>query len=79
MYARALQVTGVLQHTDFLKEWVGHPDVLYARPLVQVRACVDFVLCALTLYAGISAGEKLGVEVGVECCVCAADWAAALC
>jgi hypothetical protein len=30
-----LQVTGVLQHTDYLKPWQHHPDVLYARPLVQ--------------------------------------------
>ena len=28
-------VSGVLEHTDFLDEWQGHPDVLYARPLVK--------------------------------------------
>jgi carnosine synthase len=26
--------SGTLQHTDFLKEWENHPDVLYAHPLV---------------------------------------------
>lgn len=29
------QKTGVLRHTDYLGEWVDHPDVLYVRPIVQ--------------------------------------------
>jgi hypothetical protein len=30
------KVTGILQNTDYLDKWQQHPDVLYARPLVQV-------------------------------------------
>ncbi len=30
------QVTGILENVDYLTEWQQHPDVLYARPLVQV-------------------------------------------
>jgi hypothetical protein len=26
----------MLEHTDYLTHWQQHPDVLYARPLVQV-------------------------------------------
>jgi hypothetical protein len=32
-----LQVTGILEHSEYLTKWQQHPDVLYARPLVQVR------------------------------------------
>jgi carnosine synthase len=40
-YSINAQVSGVMQHVDFLKEWEAHPDVLYARPLVAAGArCV---------------------------------------
>jgi len=29
--------TGILENTNFLDKWQGNPDVLYARPLVEVR------------------------------------------
>lgn len=34
-YTVNAQVTGVLQHVDFLDKWKAHPDVLYARELVK--------------------------------------------
>lgn len=30
-----MQVSGILQHVDFLSQWQDHPDVLYAKPLVK--------------------------------------------
>lgn len=34
-------VSGVLENTNFLDEWKDHPDVLYARPLVEAgHKCV---------------------------------------
>lgn len=29
--------TGILENTNYLDKWQGNPDVLYARPLVEVR------------------------------------------
>ncbi|KAA6416926.1 MAG: glutathione synthetase ATP-binding domain [Trebouxia sp. A1-2] len=34
-YSINAQKTGKMQHIDFLKDWQNHPDVLYARALVQ--------------------------------------------
>lgn len=34
-YTINAQVSGILEHTNFLDEWQSHPDVLYARPLVK--------------------------------------------
>lgn len=42
-----LQVTGVLQHVDYLKPWQSNPEVLYARPLVQVRSKARARWCSL--------------------------------
>uniref|UniRef100_A0A7S0RDS3 ATP-grasp domain-containing protein n=1 Tax=Chlamydomonas leiostraca TaxID=1034604 RepID=A0A7S0RDS3_9CHLO len=40
-YSVNAAVTGVLQHTGYLDTWQGHPEVLYARPLVQAgHKCV---------------------------------------
>ncbi len=36
-YSINATVTGVLEHVNYLDTWKDHPDVLYARPLVQVR------------------------------------------
>lgn len=43
-YSINAKITGILQDTHFLDKWQDHPDVLYARPLVQVRAGT-FMLC----------------------------------
>lgn len=37
-YSINAKVSGVLRHTTFLDKWKQHPDVLYARPLVQVMS-----------------------------------------
>ncbi|KAF5841959.1 ATP-grasp domain-containing protein [Dunaliella salina] len=34
-YSINAQVTGILRDTDYLKPWQNHPEVLYARPLVE--------------------------------------------
>jgi hypothetical protein len=40
-YSINAKVTGILQDTHFLDKWQDHPDVLYARPLVQVGTLGD--------------------------------------
>lgn len=27
--------SGVIEHDQFISKWAGHPDVIYARPLVS--------------------------------------------
>lgn len=49
-YSINAKVSGMLQHTDFLKAWESHPDMLYARPLVEVSS----VLLVLLVLAAIS-------------------------
>mmetsp|Transcript_24803 Transcript_24803/g.63947 ORF Transcript_24803/g.63947 Transcript_24803/m.63947 type:complete len:638 (+) Transcript_24803:91-2004(+) len=34
-YSINAQVTGILRDTEYLKPWQNHPEVLYARPLVE--------------------------------------------
>mmetsp|Transcript_14843 Transcript_14843/g.44835 ORF Transcript_14843/g.44835 Transcript_14843/m.44835 type:complete len:618 (-) Transcript_14843:511-2364(-) len=34
-YSLNASKSGTIQHTDYLKEWEAHPDVLYAHPLVE--------------------------------------------
>eukprot|EP00878_Enallax_costatus_P017564 GHUV01018451.1.p1 GENE.GHUV01018451.1~~GHUV01018451.1.p1 ORF type:complete len:258 (+),score=68.58 GHUV01018451.1:84-857(+) len=41
-YSINAKVSGICRHTDFLDKWKQHPDVLYARPLVQAG---DKVVC----------------------------------
>jgi hypothetical protein len=36
-YSINAKSTGILRNTAFLDKWVNHPDVLYARALVEVR------------------------------------------
>eukprot|EP00667_Euglena_gracilis_P004782 EG_transcript_4807 len=36
-YSMNSPTSGYILHTDFLKEWQGHPRLLYARPLVHAR------------------------------------------
>jgi hypothetical protein len=36
-YSINAKLTGILRDTHFLDKWKQHPDVLYARPLVEVR------------------------------------------
>jgi hypothetical protein len=38
-YSINAKITGILQDTHFLDKWQDHPDVLYARPLVEVCSC----------------------------------------
>lgn len=35
-YSINAKQTGILESVSFLDKWQDHPDVLYARPLVQV-------------------------------------------
>jgi hypothetical protein len=35
-YSINAKSTGILRNTAFLDKWVDHPDVLYARALVEV-------------------------------------------
>ncbi len=75
-YSVNARATGVLRHVRFLEAWRWHPDVVYARPLVQVR------LCTLGSRAGCFAREPpvscARAPAGVapqpgHVCVCAAD------
>lgn len=34
-YSMNAPISGIVQHTNYLDEWKEHPQVLYARPLVE--------------------------------------------
>ena len=40
-YSINAKKTGVLRDFSFLDKWTTHPDVLYAKPLAQARACME--------------------------------------
>lgn len=50
-YSINAHASGVLRDLKFLEPWADHPDVLYARPLVQVGA-----LCVVCVYVSVCGG-----------------------
>eukprot|EP00891_Asterochloris_glomerata_P006828 jgi/Astpho2/6828/Aster-06504 len=58
--------TGRMQNTDFLKEWETHPDVLYARPLVQAGQRCTAVTDGMPTWVAELMVTKPTVEEAIE-------------
>mmetsp|Transcript_30006 Transcript_30006/g.71495 ORF Transcript_30006/g.71495 Transcript_30006/m.71495 type:complete len:603 (+) Transcript_30006:197-2005(+) len=58
--------SGILKHTDYLGNWVDHPDVLYARPIVPPGGKVVCVDDGMPTWVCEMMVEKETVEEAIE-------------
>ncbi len=64
-YSMNAPVSGIVEHTNYLDEWKEHPQVLYARPLVEKGGKVCWVL--LVVCCVVFCGEVYAEARGKKC------------
>lgn len=65
-YSLNAPISGVIQHTDYLKDWQDHPEVLYARPLVEAGGKVTGPSDGMPTWVAEIMVTKSTVEEAIE-------------